>query len=311
MDRDRFTFLFIADPAKPARTVHLPRRLVRLAVGGIAGLMLFLLVSSTGLVLWVGNHAKATRLERENEQMAFDLVRMQQKVAQLSESINAMSERDRRFRLLAGLPDIDSEVRQVGIGGPGTGSIQDDPLFQLNPDIGEQVFATSRDANRLLRQANLLQVSMEQTAREMESHQENLAGYPSIYPVKGWLSSTFQSKRWHPVLNVRRPHEGIDLSAWPGTPVLATADGRVTFAGWRPGYGHTVEIDHGNGLKTRYAHNQKRLKVRKGDPVRRGDVIAHVGSSGLSKGPHVHYEVRKNGRAVNPDDYRLDKVIVE
>lgn len=311
MDRDRLTLLVITDPAEPAKAVHLHRRLVRFAVGGIAGLLLFLLVSSTGLVLWVGNHTKATQLARENEQLGLDLVRMRQKVVQLTESIDEMSERDRRFRLLAGLPDIDSEVRQVGIGGPGTGSIQDDPLFQLNPDMGEQVFATSRDANRLLRQANLLQVSMAQTARAMESHQENLAGYPSIYPVKGWLSSTYQSKRWHPVLNIRRPHEGIDISAWPGTPVLATADGRVTFAGWRPGFGHTVEINHGNGLKTRYAHNQKRLKVRKGDQVRRGDVIAHVGSSGLSKGPHVHYEVRKNGRAVNPDDYRLEKVIVE
>ncbi len=93
--------------------------------------------------------------------------------------------------------------------------------------------------------------------------------------------------------------------------MVSTADGKVTFAGWRPGFGWTVEIDHGNGLKTRYAHNQKNLKVRVGDQVRRGDTIAHVGSSGLAKGPHVHYEILLNGRAVDPENYRLHEVIVE
>ena len=126
-----------------------------------------------------------------------------------------------------------------------------------------------------------------------------------------WLSSSFSRSRWHPLLNVRRPHEGIDISARRGTPVVATADGRVTFADWRPGYGYTVEIDHGNGIKTRYAHNHENLKVRVGDQVRRGDVIAHVGSTGLAKGPHVHYEVLVDGRAVNPEHYRLEAVIVE
>ena len=85
----------------------------------------------------------------------------------------------------------------------------------------------------------------------------------------------------------------------------------MTYAAWRPGFGWTVEIDHGNGIKTRYAHCQKALKVKVGDRVRRGDQIANVGSSGLAGGPHVHYEVLNNGRAVNPQDYRLYEVIVE
>jgi murein DD-endopeptidase MepM/ murein hydrolase activator NlpD len=85
----------------------------------------------------------------------------------------------------------------------------------------------------------------------------------------------------------------------------------VSYAGYRPGYGWTVEIDHGNGYKTRYAHNQRNLKVSVGDAVHRGDVIALVGSSGLAKGAHVHYEVLKDGRAIDPQNHRLQSVIVE
>ncbi len=280
-------------------------------MGGVAGLLLFLLVGSTALILKLADLSQASKLQAENALLEADVARMQETVLQLTESMNTISERERQFRLLAGLPDIDPEVRQVGIGGPGTGSIEAEPLLELDPDVGGQVYSANTDLNRLLRQSNLLKVSLGEAAWKMETHRERLASYPSIDPTGGWLSSTYSRSRWHPLLNVRRPHEGIDLSAMPGAAVVATADGQITFAGWRPGFGWTVEIDHGNGLKTRYAHNQKNLKVRAGDRVRRGDTIAHVGSSGLAKGPHVHYEVLLNGRAVDPENYRLHEVIVE
>lgn len=278
---------------------------------GLAGLALFLLAGTGTLVLKLSDLAKTERLERQNELLVADLQRMQETVGQLSESMGALSERDRRFRLLAGLADLDPEVRQVGIGGPGSGSIDEEPLLELDIELGNRMFGVTSDLNRLLRQSNLLKVSLGEASKAMESHQEKLAGYPSIDPTNGWLSSSFSHSRWHPLLNVRRPHEGIDISAPRGTPVVSTADGVVTYAGFRPGFGWTVEIDHGNGIKTRYAHNQKNLKAEVGDKVRRGDVIAFVGSSGLARGPHVHYEVLNNGRAVNPENYRLHEVIVE
>ena len=165
--------------------------------------------------------------------------------------------------------------------------------------------------NRLLRQSNLLLASLNEASRAAEDNREEMTRIPSIDPTAGWLSSSFSRSRWHPLLNKRRPHEGIDISAPRGTPVVTTADGRVTFAGWRPGYGWTVEVEHGNGIKTRYAHNQKTLRVKVGDEVRRGDTVALVGSSGLAAGPHVHYEVLIDGQAVDPADYRLSEVIVE
>lgn len=311
MERDRLTFLVITDPAKPARTLRISHRALRYAIGGIAAVLLFLLVGSGALILRLGDLARASQLERQNTLLVSDVARMRETVDQLTESLAAMSEADRRYRLLAGLGEIDPEVRQVGIGGPGTGTIGSEPLLALDRTLGERIYGTTSDLNRLLRQSNLLQVSLDQASRALEAHREDLATYPSIDPATGWLSSTYSRSRWHPLLNVRRPHEGIDISALSGTPVVATGDGRVTFAGWRPGFGWTVEIDHGNGLKTRYAHSQKALKVKVGDAVRRGDQIASVGSSGLAIGPHVHYEVLSDGRAVNPENYRLHKVIVE
>ena len=189
--------------------------------------------------------------------------------------------------------------------------MESEPLLALDSGLGRQVYGTGSDLNRLLRQSNLLKVSLEEASTALEQYRDQLASYPSIDPTEGWLSSSFSRSRWHPLLNVRRPHEGIDISAQRGTPVIATADGRVTYAGYRPGYGWTVEIDHGNGYMTRYAHNQRNLQVNVGDAVHRGDVVALVGSSGLAKGPHVHYEVLVDGQAVNPQNYRLQKVIVE
>ncbi|UCF20700.1 MAG: M23 family metallopeptidase [Gemmatimonadota bacterium] len=311
MERDRLTLLVIADPARPAHTVQLSQRKLRLVVAGISSFVLFILFASAALVLKLGDLAETESLRQENSILAADLGRMQETVDQLAQSLAAISEHDRRFRLLAGLRDIDPEVRQVGIGGPGTNSLEGEPLLDIDPALGAEVFNTTADLNRLLRQANLLKVSFGEASRRMEDNREDWARYPSIDPADGWLSSTFSHSRWHPLLNVRRPHEGIDISAPRGTPVVATADGTVTFAGWRPGFGWTVEMDHGNGVKTRYAHNDKSLKVKVGDEVRRGDIIALVGASGLAKGPHVHYEVLLNGQAVDPNDYRLNEVIVE
>jgi murein DD-endopeptidase MepM/ murein hydrolase activator NlpD len=109
--------------------------------------------------------------------------------------------------------------------------------------------------------------------------------------------------RIHPITKVRTMHEGMDFSARTGTPIYATGDGRVTFAGRdNSGYGMYVIIDHGYGYKTLYAHLYKTL-VKKGQRVRRSDIIALVGNTGKSTGPHLHYEVRLNGKPVDPRNY--------
>lgn len=122
---------------------------------------------------------------------------------------------------------------------------------------------------------------------------------PSGMPVRaGYISSGF-GVRTHPILGTARGHSGVDLPAPAGSPIRATSDGTVSSAGWRGGYGLAVQIDHGKGIASRYAH-MSRMAVYPGQAVRKGDVIGYVGSTGLSTGPHLHYEIRINGAAVNP-----------
>jgi murein DD-endopeptidase MepM/ murein hydrolase activator NlpD len=127
---------------------------------------------------------------------------------------------------------------------------------------------------------------------------------PSLNPVNGARMTSNFGMRRHPVRGGRRMHKGIDLAAPTGTPVYATADGIVELARWGRGYGLYIKLDHGAELETRYAH-LSRLAVAAGEHVEKGEVIGYVGSTGWSTGPHLHYEVRVDGVAVNPVHYML------
>ncbi len=128
---------------------------------------------------------------------------------------------------------------------------------------------------------------------------------PSRMPLSGARLSSGYGMRNHPVLRQRRRHNGVDLAAPTGTPVYATADGLVERADWFSSYGLYISIDHGADLETRYAH-MSRLAVAAGEQVKKGDVIGYVGSTGRSTGPHLHYEVRVDGVAVNPIPYMVE-----
>jgi murein DD-endopeptidase MepM/ murein hydrolase activator NlpD len=147
------------------------------------------------------------------------------------------------------------------------------------------------------RQRKLVELEKAIMEKDLKKH-----AIPSSWPVRsGYITSKF-GYRNHPIYRKSRFHAGVDFAGKRGTPVLATADGVVTFSGWQSGYGRLVEIRHVDGLKTLYGHNQKNL-VKEGDMVKKGETIAKLGSTGRSTGPHVHFEVRKNGRAVNPLKY--------
>jgi len=119
------------------------------------------------------------------------------------------------------------------------------------------------------------------------------------------ISSYFSNRRYNPILKIYRPHHGVDYASPTGTPIETTGSGRVVFAGWKRGYGRFVMIKHSNGFMTGYGH-MSRIKrgIRRGVRVAQGDVVGYVGSSGISTGPHLHYEVRKRGRFLNPLNIR-------
>ena len=139
---------------------------------------------------------------------------------------------------------------------------------------------------------------MSSVRSDVEKRSALAAATPSIWPAHGWLSSTVGARQ-DPITGESDYHEGLDISADRGTPVYATADGVVRTAGREGGYGNLVILDHEYGLETRYGH-LSRLHVREGTSVKRGDIIGLVGSTGRSTGSHLHYEVRVNGRLLNP-----------
>jgi len=131
-----------------------------------------------------------------------------------------------------------------------------------------------------------------------------LKSTPTLLPAKGWITSYYGPRKSHYARRIKM-HEGIDIGAKNGSAVVATADGIVTYSGKKPGFGYFVQLDHGYGIETIYGH-AKKLMVKSGQRVKRGQMIARVGSTGLSTGPHVHYEVRINGTPVDPLYYILD-----
>jgi len=282
----------------------------RAKAAGIAAAVL-LMMASAFVATVLGRQDAAEQLARyraENRQLISSLQAMERRSGQFSQALDDLSARERRFRLVAGLPLLDPDVYSVGVGGPGGVTPTNDVFFEVAPDLAREAEDVVVDIEQLLRRADLLGSSLTEAADSVGTQRERYQRIPSIWPVvaeDSWISSGFSHNRLHPLLGLRRPHTGVDISADFGTPVIATGAGRVTFAGSRGEYGRLVEIDHGDGYASRYAH-LGRVAVRVGAEVRRGDMLGEVGVSGTATGPNLHYEVLIHGRAVNPVGYFLD-----
>ncbi|MEX1258338.1 MAG: M23 family metallopeptidase [Gemmatimonadota bacterium] len=308
MRRGKWTLLLISELGDEFRQLTFRSRTLRLALGG-AGFCCLSVFAVLGLVGLRGGQAlHTTQIEREREILVGELEQIRSRVTELEGELDFLAQRDAEIRVMAGLDPIDPEVLQVGVGGPGAPTLESHPLFELNEDAGEQAFAATYDLNALERRSRLLQESLIEASDSLAAHRDLLDSTPSILPTAGRLSSGFTSARMHPIHNQVLPHEGVDISAPRGTPIMAAAKGRVVFAGQRSGYGMVVELDHGFGYSTVYGHASK-LLVTRGQQVRRGEVIAQVGSSGLATSPHLHYEVRVANRPVNPMNFVLSGVV--
>lgn len=178
---------------------------------------------------------------------------------------------------------------------------------------GEQVSILEKERPRLVSRIHIELFELSKEAFQREQNLRRLQGFlqvqksvlmaiPSLWPVFGRITSAFGETRFSASSGGTRPHMGIDISAPPGTPIVAPADGVVISAGREAEYGLLVSIHHGHGFSTMFGHLQEIL-VKAGDKVRAGEVIGKVGSSGKTTGPHLHYEVRIHGRPVNPYSY--------
>lgn len=244
------------------------------------------------------------RVQAENQRLGSELEAMQERLASLQDAIETLASEDATVRTLAGLPALDRDVLKVGVGGPGGLSPDSYPLTAMGDQQGARAFSVAYDLEVLERRASLLRESFQEAADSISLQRDLMAAIPSILPVEGVISSHFSHARMHPVHNRVLPHEGLDVAAPTGTPIMSAGRGRVTHAGPMAGYGLMVEIDHGFGMSTIYAH-ASRLLVRVGQEVERGEIIAQVGATGVATAPHLHYEVRQNGRALDPMNFIL------
>ena len=299
----KWTLVLMPHGSGASRVIQVSQTALKLAAAVGGALVLLALVFGYTTVSRGVDLRRASEIEQENTTLATRLSGLQGRLHLLEDTLSAIAERDRRIRLLANLEPHDPQVLQVGIGGSAPAQPSGSPVLQ-------QAASARIEVNALIRRANLLAASFTEAADSLESHAVRLAATPSVLPTTGWLSSAFAAMRRHPILHRSRPHEGLDISAPTGTPIEAPGAGTVTDAGWESGYGQTVTVDHGYGIVTKYAHASK-LLVRRGQRVKRGDRLALVGNSGLATGPHLHYEVRVKGRAVDPLRYVLPDVITE
>lgn len=305
----RWTVMLVPHGSGASRAVELSQSVVKALVGFGSVLAIVLLVLGGAALSRGISITRSRALERENQLLADEIQRMRERLVGLRDTMHVYSQREAELRLLAGLAPIDSGVQQAGIGGPaGTWSERDS--LATTGALGQQAIAARQDMDELIRRANILSRSVGEAYDSLSSHQTRFAATPSIMPTKGWLTSAFSAERVHPILHLARPHEGIDVAAPLGAEIEAPAAGTVTDVRWEDGYGNFLTIDHGYGLVTRYAHCSKILVVR-GQRVKRGQKIALVGATGLATGPHLHYEVWLNGKAIDPLHYVLPEAIVD
>jgi murein DD-endopeptidase MepM/ murein hydrolase activator NlpD len=264
----------------------------------------FILFGSYLIVKEVINpDSKLSSLRLKNRQLVEEVEKLTKKYQEFENKLDELSLQSNDLRLSVNLDPLTEEDREIGIGG----SIFSDVFFSSETEVEEALLNLDDYVNNLEVKLNLEKSSYSEISEKMKINEKLFASIPAIIPSEGIRGDRF-GMRSHPILGIRRMHYGLDIVANIGTPVYAPGGGKVSFVGRRGGYGITVEIDHGFGYTTLYSHLSK-AEVKQGQYVERGELIAKTGNSGkLSTGPHLHYEVKHNGVALNPENFIYDDV---
>ena len=326
----RYSLILVSDETSPIRRFDVRRSVVRRGLWG-AGIVAVLLLGLFADYVWVRlEHRELEVLRAQNALQSAKIASFDETVSGVESTLARMRELERKVRIIANLPgsaasggaDItavgaseggDIDAAQRGDGGPTptgeealpTPARAPRPTLRAPNMPGDgRVSLLRREAERLGYVAKERVLSLKELVDQLEDKHQRLATSPAVWPAQGWLTSRFGT-RISPFTGRRQFHAGIDIAGAPGTDVVATARGKVIFAGSKGPLGQTVILDHGYGVRTHYGHN-KDVRVSRGDRVERGSVVASLGSTGRSTGPHLHYTVEVKGKAVNPLDYIFD-----
>jgi murein DD-endopeptidase MepM/ murein hydrolase activator NlpD len=311
--RDRFvTLMVIPERTRRVHKLVVPFFLLKLGAVLVSLGAVFLIFIGLDYIHVLGRLAENKRLKGENFKLRQEIQLIRNKVDSMETNMERVRNYAKKLQILTGQGDkTEGDLPQ---GGPGETEGDREPASRLPVPAGRRsslsppgesqvgMLENSLTLDDRVEKLQTVSLSTETTLSRLQVYllaQSALASAtPSLLPIAGWLSSAFGYRR-NPYDGRYRMHMGIDIAAEPGTPVRAPAPGLVVFAGIREGYGKVVVINHGYGISTVLAHNSK-LFVNAGVRVKRGETISEVGSTGHSTGPHLHFEIRKNGVPVNP-----------
>lgn len=272
----------------------------------ILGLLALIAIMASFLVFFYMSYFESPKelmLKNELNELKYYYSQLDQEVETLDKTLKGLEYRDDNiYRVVLGAEPIDKAVRNAGVGGSERYSdIREKDM--LHEDL---IISLFEKADKLKRKLYIESKSQDEVVSLAEKKEKLYAAIPAIQPISNKqlvaLASGF-GFRIHPIYKVKKMHTGIDFAAPIGTPIYATADGKIEEVSVKfSGYGKMVVIDHGFGYKTRYAHMHD-FAVRTGQNVKRGELIGYVGDTGISTAPHLHYEVMMNGVLINPVHY--------
>jgi len=307
--RKKISFVILSNTGAPAKQICASKASIRLM-----GLFVVVCLAVFGYVVYDYYNLKHTTEQLQLRDITItaqinEIQTQRRQIQEFTNEINTLKEKlvalnqfEQKIRIIANIEKTNESENIFGVGG----SIPEDLDAQI--PLKEKHNSLMREMHTQIDQLSLASVNQQQgfesLLQSLQDQQNLLASTPAIRPIRGWTTSKF-GYRISPFTGRREFHKGYDISARKGTPIMATADGVVTFVGRKGLLGQTIIIDHGHGMVTRYAHCDKFLKKR-GDKVKRWEPIATVGNTGRSTGPHVHYQVNLNGLPVNPEKYMLD-----
>jgi murein DD-endopeptidase MepM/ murein hydrolase activator NlpD len=307
--RNRITFILLSGNGSRIRQFSYTK--LALAAGAVFSVALMV-----GMGFLVKDYMRlqqtAAQVAKINEKVAArdaEIVHQKRQIECFANEINqlklnlvALDTFERKIRVIANLEKPDGQDNLFGVGGAAPEDL--DSNASLRRDQSGLIRSMHDQIDQLEGASFYQEQDFTSLLDQLEEKKNLLACTPSVRPAKGWISSRF-GYRISPFTGRRELHAAYDIANREGSPIISPADGIVTFAGKKGAYGNLIMIDHGYGLVTRYGH-LKSFDVKRGSKVNRGDVIAKMGNTGRSTGPHVHYEVRLNGVPVNPEKYILN-----
>ncbi|MFC1726208.1 M23 family metallopeptidase [candidate division KSB1 bacterium] len=296
-----FKLLYINQAVSKSKEYNLTR--IKLYFFGSIIFLLFICISGVS-VKYISNliySYKITNLEKEKSQIKQRLTELKGVSALFEKNLNDLILKDDDVRIFAGIKKLDKSYREVGVGGGSVLKLELSPFYDKEENDFNEVF---EDFERYSRIISIQRDSYENTFNRWLENKERLRFTPTYRPVIGGKITTIWGYRVHPVTQKKGDfHHGIDIARLKvGTPVFAAADGTVIISKFHNILGNYIQIDHNSkkhGYQTRYGH-LKRMFVKKGDAVKRGDIIGEVGDTGRMTAPHLHFEVHEKGKRIDP-----------